>query len=176
MVGGSGMSKEPKFAPSDSLVRKDLLLVNGEESYDSKLWTELMEVGKKIEKRETHEMPTPMINAIVETLRYFGLDEGHCKMAYFDLKVAKYRIFDWLGMAYTGRLDAKKGSELFSGIEKMVKLYVLQKNVGGFCWFLRGHDLDVSYKPVFRCPDCIKSYKNWMEEIKENGGNPEEYI
>jgi hypothetical protein len=92
------------------------------------------------------------------------------------LKVAKYRIFDWLGMAYTGRLDAKKGSELFSGIEKMVKLYVLQKNVGGFCWFLRGHDLDVSYKPVFRCPDCIKSYKYWMEEIKENGGNPEEYV
>ena len=149
-----------------------------EADYDSKLHHQLMKVGKTLEKGVNgdtiHEMPRPMINAIVETLRYYGLDDSMAKMAYWDLLVAKYRIWDWLGMAYTGRLEAKKGSRLFGCIENMVKLYIAQKDVGGFCWFLRGHDLDV--EEPHKCNDCIKSYKNWIQEIKEQGQNPEEFV
>ena len=149
-------------------------------NYDRKLWNELIKVGKELEKGvkledgtidPVHTMPKPMINVIVETLRYYGLDDSHCELAYFDLLTAKYRIWDWLGMAYTGRLDAEGFT--YKGIENLVKLYILQKDVGGFCWWLRGHDLDVE-KP-HRCEECIESYKDWMKEIKDNGDNPDEY-
>lgn len=137
---------------------------------------ELIKVGKEIEPGTpddpTNKMPIPMTTAIVETLRFFGLDDSGCQLAYWDLQKAKYRIWDWLGMAYTGRLDAK--GVTFEGIEKLVKLYILQKDVGGFCWFLRGHDLDV--EEPHRCEDCIESYKDWMEDVIENGGNPNDFI
>ena len=141
------------------------------------LWEELIKVGKEIEPgtpgNPTHSMPVPMINAIVETLRFFGLDDSGCKLAYWDLLQAKYRIWDWLGMCYTGRLEVKADSQVFHCIEMMVKLYIEQKDVGGFCWFLRGHDLEV--EEPHRCEDCIKSYKEWVEDIKEQGANPDDY-
>ena len=49
-------------------------------------------------------------------------------------------------------------------IYNMAKLYIAQKNLGGFAWWLRGHDLDV--ETPARCQDCIESYKNWKEEIQ----------
>ena len=147
---------------------------------DNKLWRELIKVGKEIERGvilqdgtldPVNDMPYPMISVIVETLRYYGLDDTHCKLAYWDLLTAKYRIWDWLGMVYNGRLDAT--GVTFKGIEKLVKLYILQKDVGGFCWFLRGHDLDV--EEPHRCEDCIESYKSWMKEIKDAGKDPNNY-
>ena len=115
-----------------------------------------------------------MINAIIGTLQYFGLSDNFAKQAAWDLKVAKYRIWDWLGMCYTGRLEAKHGSLLFNAIEQMVKLYIAQKDVGGFCWFLRGHDLEV--EEPHRCEDCIKSYRDWIKDVKGQGKNPDEFV
>ncbi len=158
--------------------------------YDEKLWNELIRIGQEIEKGTTgtsHEFPleyeingvkkteldfadlhgnikfknNPMIEAIIKTLEYYGASENQIHQLRHDFYIARYRIFDALGMYYTGALWAK--GRLFDCIEKMVKLYVLQKNVGGFCWWLRGHDLDVE-EPRY-CKDCIKSYENWTKEI-----------
>ena len=143
--------------------------------YDRHLHNQLLKIGKEIELHRDgiNEMPTPMINAIVETLKYFGLDEHASKNVYWELKKARYRIWDWLGMAYTGRLEVEHDSQVFQCIEKMVKLYIAQKDVGGFCWFLRGHDLEV--EEPHRCEDCIRSYKSWIKDVKEQGKNPDEY-
>jgi len=147
-------------------------------TFDSKRHHELLRIGKEVE-RGTYDnpivntMPTPMINAIVDTLRHFGLDDVMAKQAMWDLKVARYRVYDWLGMCYTGRLEVEADSPVFKCIEMMVKLYIEQKDVGGFCWFLRGHDLEV--EEPHRCEDCIKSYKEWVEDIKEQGANPDDY-
>jgi len=143
--------------------------------YDRHLHNQLLKIGKEIELNRLgiNEMPTPMINAIVETLKYFGLSDLFAKQAYWELKSAKYRIWDWLGMAYTGRLEVEHNSQVFRCIEKMVKLYIAQKDVGGFCWFLRGHDLEV--EEPHRCEDCIRSYRSWIKDVKEQGKNPDEY-
>ena len=138
--------------------------------FDPKLHHELLKVGDKLEKGAPNDplvntMPVEMIQGIVETLKYFGLSEELAKKAYWDLTVAKYRIWDWLGMCYTGRLEVEHDSELFSCVEKMVKLYIMQNDVGGFCWFLRGHDLEC--EEPHRCKDCIRSYKDWMEDSKK---------
>lgn len=136
-----------------------------EQIYDSHLHYTLLEIGRKLEKKTTHQLEEPFIETIVQTLEYYGASDNQLKQISFDLNFAKYKIFDWLGMCYTGRLDAEKNSSVFQCIEKMVKLYVLQKHVGGFAWFLRGHDLDV--QDVERCKDCIKSYDNWHNETPE---------
>jgi hypothetical protein len=142
------------------------------QDYDSKLWIDVIETGKQIEKGDCHTLPDPFVHSIVATMDYFGISEPQMKQVFFDLKVAKYKIWDWLGMCLTGRLDAEKNSRLYECIEKMAKLYVLQKDVGGWAWWLRGHDLE--FDP-FECKDCCKSYKDWMNEIKSNGGNPNDY-
>jgi hypothetical protein len=147
-------------------------------SFDSKTHHELLRIGKEVEKGTkgneiVNTMPTPMINAIVETLRYFGLSDVSARQAYWDLKVARFRIYDWLGMCYTGRLEVKPDSQVFKCVKMLVKLYIDMKDVGGFCWFLRGHDLEV--EEPHKCEDCIKSYKEWVEEIVEQGKNPDDY-
>lgn len=132
------------------------------ENYDIELHTKLLQVGRKLEKGTIHKLEAPFIETLLATLDYFQADKRQLGQVHFDLTVAKYKIFDWLGMCYTGRLDANKGSPVFDCIEKMVKLYVLQNHVGGFAWFLRGHDLDI--EDVKYCKDCIKSYEDWKKE------------
>jgi len=138
-------------------------------NYDQKLHSALLEVGRKVEKSQTHSLESPFINAVLGTLEYFGASNEQLTLVKFDLCVAKYKIYDWLGMAYTGRYQIEKdplaSQTFFETIEKLVKLYVLMKNVGGFGWFLRGHDLDVE-EPA-RCEDCIKSYNEWHNKTPE---------
>lgn len=140
--------------------RKDVLF--------NELHTELLKVGKTLEKGETHELEPDFIETLLQTLQFFGATKGQLGMVVFDLTEAKYKIWDWLGMCYTGRLEQDDNyfeSEVFKAIEKFVKLYIMQKHVGGFAWWLRGHDLQV--QEPFRCEDCIKSYDNWHNESHE---------
>lgn len=145
--------------------------------YDRKLWNELIHIGKIIEPRiegETYGMNNlskPFINAIMGTLQYYGATEKQLNQIHQDLAVARYRLWDWLGMCYTGALWAK--GQTFKCIENMVKLYIYQENVGGFCWWLRDHDLDV--EEPHRCGDCINSYRNWMKDTKAKGLNPNDF-
>ena len=137
--------------------------------YNRKLHSELLETGRRIERRQTHTLEPQFITSIMGTLEFFGASIEQLTLAKFDLCVAKYKIYDWLGMAYTGRYqivnDPLASQTFFETIKKLVKLYVLMKNVGGFGWFLRGHDLQVE-KPS-RCEHCIKSYSEWHNKTQE---------
>ena len=104
----------------------------------------------------------PMVEVFINTLKYYGIDESQVRQIKDDMYIARYRLWDLLGMYYTGALWGAKG-QIFECIEKMVKLYIEMKDVGGFFWFLRGHDLDV--EDPKHCDDCIKSYKDWVAEI-----------
>ena len=140
-------------------------------NYDRKLWNELIKVGRELEKDLCHELPLPFVKSIIGTLEYYGASKDQIQQCYIDLVQAKYKIWDWLGMIYTGALWAE--GITFTCIENMVKLYIEQKDVGGFGWWLRGHDLDCE-EPK-RCTDCIQSYKNWKEEILSKGNDPNNY-
>ena len=111
--------------------------------------------------------PNPMIEVFINTMIYYGAGNDVVKQMKHDMYIARYRLWDLLGMYYTGALCNTQGipinGQTFECVEKMVKLYIKMKDVGGFFWFLRGHDLDVE-KPK-RCKGCIKSYKDWVAEI-----------
>ncbi len=137
--------------------------------YDDKKHGRLLEVGRKIEKGVTHKLEPPFIDSILGTLEFFGASDAEMKQFIFDLKVAKYKIWDFLGMSYDSEYIQSK--PVFIGFDKLVDLYTKMKDVGGFAWFLRGHDLDIE-EPK-KCADCIKSYQDWKKESPEDAAKRE---
>lgn len=136
--------------------------------YDIKLWDELMKVGRKIEKGEpdpVNHLTREDKETILATLQYYGASDKQLRFVGMDLgEPFRYRVFDWLGMCYQGRLDVQEG-ELFECLEMMVKLYILQKHIGGFVQWLRGHDSAIE-KPT-RCEDCIETYNHYASQTPE---------
>ncbi len=131
--------------------------------YDSEKHEKLLEIGRKLEKKVTHQLEPPMIDSILGTLDFFGAESAEMQQFTFDLKAAKYKIWDFLGMNYDSEYMQSK--PVFVGLDKLVDLYIKMEDVGGFAWFLRGHDLEVE-KPK-KCKDCIKSYLDWHNETPE---------
>ncbi len=137
--------------------------------YNKELHSQLLSCGKSIERSNVHGLEKPFVETILATLDFFGATKAQLGLVHFDLVQAQYKIFDWLGMAYTGRIedpnDSSATKSVHDCIENMIKLYLAQKHVGGFAWWLRGHDLQVE-KPS-RCVDCIKSYDDWHNQTDE---------
>jgi len=123
----------------------------------------LLEVGRKIEKSQTHQLEQPFLESIMQTLEFFGADGKDLGQIKMDLYFAKFKIWDAMGMWYTSEYFQSK--PIYVGIDKLVDLYIRMENVGGFAWFLRGHDLDVE-EPK-KCNDCIKSYDEWHNQTPE---------
>ena len=136
---------------------------------DQELYDELKKVGSQIELDSINKLESPFIDSIVATLEYFNVTKSHLKLTSYLLKVERLKIVDYLGMAFSDRYNLKNheaGNFNFKEIIRtMIKLYIAQKNVGGFAWWLRGHDLDIE-KPSY-CKDCIESYANWHKEQVE---------
>lgn len=137
--------------------------------YNKELHSKLLSCGRSLEKSQCHRLEKPFVETILQTLEYFGATRSQLGLVHFDLVVAKYKIFDWLGMAYTGRIEDPNDSiatkSAHKCIEHMVNIYLEQRHVGGFAWWLRGHDLDVE-EPK-RCVDCNKSYDDWHNKSDE---------
>lgn len=148
--------------------------------YNTQLHTKLIEVGKNIEKGLTHSLEPQMIDGIIATLQYFGLSAGQQLTLEYDLKVAKYKIFDWLGMWYSGRCetdDARATQVIQDVIEKMITHYIAMEHVGGWAWSFRGHiDMDCATDEILneKCAECIESYKHWHNQTITQRENEQE--
>ena len=129
----------------------------------SAMRTGLYMEGKKIERDTTHKLERPFLDTIRATLDCFGLNAKQDQMIAFDLYMAKYKIYDWILMGLGGRYDDPNDDASTRSVKntllKFADLYLKQKHVGGFAWWLRGHDLEIE-EPK-RCEDCIESYESW---------------
>jgi len=123
----------------------------------------LLEAGKRLEKKQTHQLEPPFVESILGTLEFFGADGKDMNQFKIDLIAAKYKIWDFLGMNYDSEYMQSK--PVFQGLDKLVDLYIRMEDVGGFAWFLRGHDLQIE-EPK-KCEDCIKSYDDWHNQTPE---------
>lgn len=156
---------------------------------DWKLHEQLLQVGRKIERNMTHELEPEIIEGIIATFDVMGASNGHILQMTMDLMprghdyisnyrktkfhppmYPQYKIFDWLGMMYTGRCIIGKPEDkiVFKIIEMMVKHYIAMEHVGGWAWSYRGHiDLDYEMRNPkhpsngVRCQDCMDSYEEW---------------
>jgi len=75
------------------------------EKLKEKLWNEVMRIGKKWEKGITHQMTPLQVEILTRTLEsarvspYFAMQFG------WDMTVAKYKLYDEIGMLLTGRYE-----------------------------------------------------------------------
>jgi hypothetical protein len=75
-------------------------------NYNSKLWHELLENGEKNQSnKEINVLDLSDIETIVATIDFFNGSNIWFKQTILDLKVCKYRVFDWLAMCVNGRND-----------------------------------------------------------------------
>jgi len=132
-------------------------------AYNEKKHEKLLEVGRKLEKKQTHQLEMPFVESIMGTLEFFGADSADLGQIKMDLCFAKFKLWDAMGMWYSSAYFQSK--PIYVGIDKLVDLYIRMNHVGGFGWFLRGHDLDIE-EPK-HCDDCIKSYEEWHNETPE---------
>ncbi len=132
--------------------------------YNSAKHLKLIEIGRTLEKSQTHELEPPFIESILGTLEFFGAGAPELAQFKSDLGFARFKIWDFLGMNYDSEYMQSK--PVFVGLDKLVDLYIRMENVGGFAWFLRGHDLQIE-EPK-KCEDCIKSYEEWHDQTPED--------
>lgn len=136
---------------------------------DLQLYEQLKEVGSTVEPSERHTLESPFIESIVGTLEYFGVDDVHLRTCNSILRHDKLKIYDFLGVVFRGGINLYDSEvsnrNLHEAVKTLIEIYILQKNVGGFGWWLRGHDLDIE-KPS-HCDDCIRSYNEWHNQTPQ---------
>ncbi len=70
-------------------------------------WQEVMDLkdnGRKEAIGVANTLSKDDLDTILATADFFGASQGELHQIYFDLWVAKYRLFDWLAMAIGGRI------------------------------------------------------------------------
>ena len=53
------------------------------------------------------------LNTILATADFFGASEAELTQIYFDLWIARYRVFDWLAMGVQGRFLCENAVKVF---------------------------------------------------------------
>jgi len=84
-----------------------------------KLWGEVIKEGKKWEKGITHEMPLSKVDVIIRTVETLHPSQPYFPMQLgWDLTVAKYKLYDEIGMLLMGRYKGYPG-ETPQDVEKL---------------------------------------------------------
>jgi len=74
-------------------------------SYNADLWEKILETGKEKEKGITNKLTGDGLEAILATMMQFNASEIWLQQTYWDLKTAKYKVYDWLAMCVMSRND-----------------------------------------------------------------------
>jgi hypothetical protein len=134
-----------------------------------RLWKEVVRKGRRQERGITNSLTKDEITTIVATADAFGCNPDFIGRIAFDLGVARYNLWDWIGMLLTDRYKGYgetetelKNAERFVRI--MAELYA-QYSIPEMITILREIDFDV---PAFR----EKVYKRERIEVFV----PEEYV
>jgi hypothetical protein len=94
--------------------------------YDHELWKKLIEAGRKVERGTTHQMTPDQLLNISDWVDYVGAPQGVedpmelGRIMNFDLRMAKYKLYDLTGMVMQGRW----GDDLKVMGHKIAKSYV----------------------------------------------------
>lgn len=54
------------------------------------------------------------LDTILATADFFGASATDLQQISFDLRIAKYRVFDWLAMAIQGRVESESARKVFA--------------------------------------------------------------
>lgn len=109
----------------------------------NEVWEQVMALKPK-DKRHKGVANTLDINeleTIIATIDFFG---GSYKQDIFDLKIARYRVFDWLAMRIQGRRDTSQGDK--DATKVLAHAFIKSEgDVDAFIDDLRSTDYDIDH-------------------------------
>ena len=120
----------------------------------TKLWTKLVEEGKKREKGMTNTLQREDVETIIATMMFFDLNRDLLRQAFWDLTIARYRVFDWLAMLLNGRCmgyGEQKDEQLRAKNLSLIFAYIYLEKTRTpqeFIDYLRYHDLQVEWNDL----------------------------
>jgi len=136
---------------------------NSSNSFNESLWKQLIENGRSKEKGVTNNLADIDVITTKETLEFFGIEAAG--LIIFDLHVAKYKVYDALGMWLQGRLS--KNDQSVSDNDNifvaLANVYIHTKYVSQFVDYLRFMDLELD-QGKWNTPDFIKKIDQWTED------------
>lgn len=109
-------------------------------------WHQVMEMeGVDTRHRQppdqiANDLTQDEVTTIIATAEFFGAELADMQQMYFDLVIARYRVFDWLAMGVMGRIDCKPALKVF------VHSFLKSKgDVDTFIADLRSTDYDIDH-------------------------------
>jgi hypothetical protein len=137
------------------------------------IWIRLMKNGSEKEpesKGIANKLSDEDIETILQTMEFFGIDENGLKQAYFDLKIPKYRVFDWLGMCLQGRCGIMEMPPENNVFVALATIYLNTNAVLQFINFLRYCDLQL-WEGRFTSPELASYIAEWNKDDVANESN-----
>ena len=80
-------------------------------TYKEQLWTDVMGICRQREIRVANYLSLYDVNAICATLDYFNVERPLIQQTSWDLRVPRYRVFDWLAMNIDREINLKEKAE-----------------------------------------------------------------
>ena len=83
---------------------------------EGKVWDRVMELESKDNRHKgvANTLDIDDLLTIFATAEFFGAGETDLAQLSFDLKRARYRVFDWLAMAVQGRMSCRNVVKVFT--------------------------------------------------------------
>ena len=80
------------------------------------IWDKVVQLENKddMNKGVANTLNDYDIKTILAVAEFFGAEKGDLQQVYFDLKMARYRVFDWLAMGVQGRINNKSAVKVFA--------------------------------------------------------------
>lgn len=106
----------------------------------------LKDAGRSEAKGSANQLSIEDLETIIGTIDFFG---GNYQRDIFDLRVARYRVFDWLAMRVQGRHSGSEGDK--EATKVLVHSFLKSEGVPSkFIDDLRStdYDIDDSYKSI----------------------------
>jgi hypothetical protein len=78
------------------------------------VWGQIIDLKSKDTRHKgvANNLTKDELDTILATLEFFGVD--NLNLVFFDLKGARYRVFDWLAMAVQGRIQNKEAVKVLA--------------------------------------------------------------
>ena len=121
---------------------------------NDELWKKVMSMKKADNRHKgiANNLDNLEIETILASMDFFNASDDFLAQARFDLKVARYRVFDWLAMIIMSRWHYQEGDE-FNKLSAKVLIHSFLKSNGDVNKFiadLRENDyqVDQSYEAI----------------------------
>lgn len=122
-----------------------------------------MKLGREREKRIANTLDLSDISVICATLDFFGEIRAIQRQSAWDLRIPKYRVFDWLAMNLDRCINEGQSNNASNVWVALGNVYLNTTSPAQFVEALRFNDLQL-YEGKFDTKEFCESIKKWNEE------------